>query len=52
MQEHVSGRTQMLLLENSYHMITIDRERRMLSKASAKFFSEIPASATALTPAA
>jgi carboxylesterase len=51
-QEHVSGPTQMLLLENSYHMITIDRERRMLSKASAKFFSEIPASATALTPAA
>lgn len=53
-QEQVSGPTELLLLENSYHMITIDRERRMLAKASARFFSQIPTTTTLarLSPAA
>jgi carboxylesterase len=31
----------MLLLENSYHMITIDKERRLLIDRLARFFSGI-----------
>jgi carboxylesterase len=40
----VSGPTEMLLLKDSYHMITIDRERRTLIQGSAEFFSRIAAS--------
>nr|WP_225737498.1 alpha/beta fold hydrolase [Dyella acidiphila] len=42
----VSGPVEMLLLENSYHMITIDQERRTLINGSAEFFSKIAASCT------
>lgn len=42
----VSGPVEMLLLEDSYHMITVDRERRTLSQRSADFFSKIAASCT------
>jgi carboxylesterase len=37
----VSGPVEMLLLEDSYHMITIDRERRTLTNRSAEFFARI-----------
>lgn len=39
----VSAPIEMILLENSYHMITIDRERRMLAARSADFFTRIVA---------
>lgn len=37
----VSGPTELLLLKDSYHLITIDRERRTLIKESARFFDAI-----------
>jgi carboxylesterase len=40
-QQNVAGPTEMLLLKNSYHMITIDRERRLLARQSARFFESI-----------
>lgn len=39
----VSGPTELLLLDNSYHMITIDREHRLLIDRSAAFFDRIAA---------
>ena len=42
----VSGPTELLLLDDSYHMITIDREHRVLIDRSANFFDRI-ASGTA-----
>lgn len=44
-QRNVSGPTELLLLRDSYHMITIDRERRMLAKRSARFFEAVAAHA-------
>jgi carboxylesterase len=38
-QKNVSGPTEMLWLEDSYHLITIDRERRLLMRESARFFA-------------
>ncbi|MDF3982251.1 alpha/beta fold hydrolase [Luteibacter sp. PPL201] len=38
---NVSGPIEMLLLGDSYHMITIDRERRMLIERTADFFGRI-----------
>lgn len=40
----VSGPVEMLLLEDSYHMITIDNERRLLTQRSADFFAKVAAS--------
>ncbi|MCL7713997.1 alpha/beta hydrolase [Stenotrophomonas mori] len=37
----VTGPTRTLILDNSYHMITIDRERRLLIEHSARFFDAI-----------
>jgi carboxylesterase len=37
-QKRVSGPTQLLLLDNSYHMITVDQERHKVGDASAVFF--------------
>lgn len=37
----VSGPTELLLLEDSYHMITIDKQRRVLISHSARFFNDI-----------
>lgn len=42
----VAGPTEMLILDNSYHMITIDRERRLLIERSAGFFNAIAAGRT------
>jgi len=38
-ESSVSGPTELLLLNDSYHMITIDRERRLLARRSAQFFA-------------
>jgi carboxylesterase len=38
---NVAGPVEMLLLENSYHMITIDKERRLVIDRLARFFSDI-----------
>jgi carboxylesterase len=38
-EARVSGPTELLLLHDSYHMITIDRERRLLARRSAQFFA-------------
>jgi carboxylesterase len=40
-QRSVSGPSQLLELTNSYHMITLDRDRRLLAKASAQYFSQL-----------
>lgn len=37
--QHVSGPSEFLWLEDSYHMITIDRERRRLVAGTADFFT-------------
>lgn len=37
----VSGPVEMLLLEHSYHMVTVDREREKVVKHSAEFFRRI-----------
>ncbi len=37
----VSGPKELVVLEDSYHMITIDRERRDVIRRSARFFTEI-----------
>ncbi len=50
-QQNVAGPTEMLELANSYHMITIDRERRLLAKSSARFFANLP-SRRSSTPSA
>ncbi len=39
--DRVSAPTELVLLENSYHMITIDRERHIVFKRSAEFFKRI-----------
>ncbi|HEY4292476.1 alpha/beta hydrolase [Luteibacter sp.] len=44
---HVRGPVEMLLLADSSHMITIDRERRMLIERSADFFDRIAREARA-----
>jgi carboxylesterase len=40
-QRRVSAPTELLLLKDSYHLITIDRERRTLIAQSARFFDAI-----------
>ena len=42
-QRSVSGPVETLWLEDSYHMITVDRERRLLTDRSAEFFRQIAA---------
>lgn len=39
----VSGPTEFLLLEDSYHMLTLDRQRRLLTERSAEFFLRVAA---------
>lgn len=41
--ERVSAPTELVLLEDSYHMITLDRERDVVIKRSAEFFKRIVA---------
>lgn len=43
----VHGPTELLLLKDSYHMITIDRDRRTLIARSAEFFDRIVTAGTA-----
>lgn len=43
---HVRGPTELLLLNDSYHMITIDRDRRTLIARSAAFFERIAAASS------
>jgi carboxylesterase len=50
--DRVSAPVEMLWLENSYHMITIDRERRTLMSRSAEFFQRVAASDGKLSRAA
>jgi carboxylesterase len=42
----VRARTELLLLDDSYHMITIDKQRRTLISHSARFFNAIVAERT------
>jgi carboxylesterase len=51
-QSGVSGPVEMLLLDDSYHMITIDRERRTLIERSVDFFGRIAANARPMQAAA
>lgn len=48
----VSGPTELLLLDNSFHMITIDRERRTLIEHSIRFFNAVVAARSGLRTAA
>lgn len=48
----VGGSSELLLLKDSYHMITIDRERRTLIERSARFFDGIAAGGAVLRAAA
>ncbi len=48
----VNARTELLLLEDSYHMITIDKQRRTVIEHSARFFDGIVAARTARAEAA
>lgn len=40
-RRRVSAPSELLLLDDSYHMITIDRQRRLLIERSARFFDSI-----------
>lgn len=40
-RDSVSGPAELLELANSYHLITLDRDRRLLAKASARYFKEL-----------
>ena len=51
-EERVSGAVELLLLADSYHMITIDRERRTLITQAASFFQRMAASRDTLRRAA
>ncbi len=44
--QHVSGPSELLPLEDSYHMITIDRQRRLLISRLAEFFNRHAAACT------
>jgi len=39
-KEHIGGPSRLIALENSYHMITIDQERKKVSFESARWFYE------------
>ncbi|KAF1055546.1 MAG: Thermostable monoacylglycerol lipase [Stenotrophomonas maltophilia] len=46
--DRVSGPRELVILDDSYHMITIDRERRDVIRRSAAFFNAIAATSAAL----
>ncbi|WP_083686098.1 alpha/beta hydrolase [Rhodoferax koreense] len=48
----VSGPVEMVLLHDSYHMITIDRERRVVTSRAVEFAARIADSADAVAPRA
>lgn len=37
MRDHIGGPTELLLLDRSYHMVTIDQERNVVGDATARF---------------
>lgn len=39
-KEHIGGPSRLIALEDSYHMITIDQERRQVSMETARYFAE------------
>ena len=39
----VSGPVETVLLENSYHMITVDQERNLVIERTTRFFNEVAA---------
>lgn len=45
-EENVSGPTQFVVLDDSYHLITIDRQRREVINESVQFFQNITQSAS------
>ncbi|UXA47178.1 alpha/beta fold hydrolase [Xanthomonas prunicola] len=47
----VSGATEFLLMEDSYHMLTLDRQRGLLTTASASFFERVVGSELQPQPA-
>lgn len=49
---HVGGPSEFLWLEDSYHMITIDRERRQLMTRLAEFFARLGQQTTTVSNAA
>ncbi|RZS78258.1 alpha/beta hydrolase [Pigmentiphaga kullae] len=50
--ERVGGPAKLVLLHDSYHMITVDRERREVIRESAEFFSDIAAQREGAAPQA
>ncbi|MDR3073742.1 MAG: alpha/beta fold hydrolase [Deltaproteobacteria bacterium] len=40
-QEHLAGPTELLRLDDSYHMVTVDQERHLVADATARFFSRL-----------
>jgi len=40
-QKHIGGPTELLLLDNSYHMITVDQERNTVCDATAMYFHNL-----------
>jgi carboxylesterase len=46
-RQGVSGTTELLLLEDSYHMVTVDQQREVLIKRTAEFFSALSRGSTA-----
>jgi len=45
-EENVSGPTRFVVLDDSYHLITIDRQRREVINESVQFFQNITQSAS------
>ncbi|BDH44689.1 hypothetical protein TUM12370_07330 [Salmonella enterica subsp. enterica serovar Choleraesuis] len=37
-EQHYGGRSELLLLKDSYHLVTIDQERQLVADATARFF--------------
>jgi carboxylesterase len=38
--KHLGGESELLLLKNSYHLVTVDQERREVARSTARFFRE------------
>lgn len=37
-QQHYAGRRELLMLQDSYHLVTVDQERQLVADATARFF--------------
>lgn len=49
-ERHLGGPRELLLLDDSYHMITVDKQRHEVTRALAAFFSAKVGAATLTTP--